>query len=104
MAITQKHKVEFMVTAVLPSDVEQELAQDLVKLAKAVMNGETHFKGHPIDGRQKHMLTVFVTEGMEGIAAFLIRQAMREAIKEMREEYADGDCFKFSPASVRKVS
>ena len=53
MAITQKHKVEFMVTSVLPTEVEQ---------------------------------------------------AMREAIKEMRKEYTDGDCFKFSPASVRKVS
>lgn len=53
MDITQKFKVEFMVTAVLPSDAEETIAQDLVKLAKAVMNG---------------------------------------------------DCFKFSPASVRKVS
>lgn len=104
MAITQKHKVEFLVTSVLPTEVEQAYAQDLVKLAKAVMAGETHYKGHPIGHRQKYMLQLFVTEGMEGVSAFLIRQALREAIKELREEYTDGDCFKFSPASVRKVS
>lgn len=104
MAITQKHKVEFLVTSVLPTDLEEDLVKDFIGIAKAIMAGETHYMGQPIDNRQKYMLQLFVTEGMEGVSTFLIRQAMREAIKGMREEYSDDDCFKFSPASVRKVS
>lgn len=104
MAITQKFKVEFMATAVLPSDVEQTIAQDLVKMAKAFMAGETHYKGRPIGQPQKHMMMLLATEGMEGVMSFIFRQGMREAVKEMREEYTDRESFKLSPASVRKVS
>lgn len=104
MAITQKFKVEFMVTAVLPTEVEEAIAKDLVQLAKAVMNGQTHHNGNLITHPQKYMLSLFATEGMEGVMSFLVRQGMREAIKEMREEYTDRESFKLSPASVRKVS
>lgn len=103
MAITQKHKVEFMVTSVLPTDVEQDIAKDLIKLAKSVSNGETHRNGVLIDQRQKRMLSLFVEGGMEAVSSFLVRTAIRESIREIRDEYSAGECFKLSPASVRKV-
>lgn len=97
MAMTKKFKVSFDVTAVMPSDVEASLFEDVKKLCHKAQDGEK------LDGRQKEALVQFLTYGMEGLMSFIVKTSMREAIKEMRSEYADGSCFKFSPATVREV-
>lgn len=98
MAMTKKFKVSFNVTAVMPSDVEAALFEDVKRLAKMVRDGD-----ESVSHKQREMLVQFLTNGMEGLMAFVVKQALRESIKEMKEEYADGDCFKFSPATVREV-
>lgn len=98
MAMTKKFKVSFDVTAKMASDVQAILEKDILQLCKQVGSGAI-----VPDGKQKEMIVQFLTYGMEGVMAFVVKQALREGIKEMREEYADGDCFKFSPATVREV-
>ena len=98
MAMTKKFKVSFDVTAKMASDVQAILEKDILHLCKQVGSGAI-----VPNGKQKEMLVQFLTNGMEGLMAFVVKQAMREGIKEMKEEYADGDCFKFSPATVREV-
>lgn len=98
MAMTKKFKVSFDVTAVMPSDIQAQIEAGMIKLCKQVGSGEVK-----PDGRQQEMIVQFLTYGMEGVMSFVVRNSMREAIKDMREEYADADCFKFSPATVREV-
>lgn len=98
MAMTKKFKVSFDVTAKMASDVQAILEKDILHLCKQVGSGA--IVPH---GKQKEMIVQFLTYGMEGVMAFVVKQALREGIKEMREEYADGGCFKFSPATVREV-
>lgn len=98
MAITKKFKVSFDVTAVMPSDIEAALLEEVKRLAKMVRDGD-----ESVSHKQREMLVQFLTNGMEGLMAFVVRTSFREAIKEMKEEYDDGDCFKFSPATVREV-
>lgn len=98
MAMTKKFKVSFDVTAVMPSDVQESIEADMIDLCKKVGSGEI-----TPDGRQKELIVQFLTNGMEGTMSFVVRNSMREAIKEMHREYSDADCFKFSPATVREV-
>lgn len=98
MAMTKKFKVSFDVTAVMPSDIQAQIEADMLKLCKQVGSGEVK-----PDGRQKEMIVQFLTHGMEGVMSFVVRTSMRDAIKEMHSEYADADCFKLSPATVREV-
>lgn len=98
MAMTKKFKVSFDVTSKMPSDVQAILEKDTLHLCKQVGSGAI-----VPNGKQKEMIVQFLTHGMEGVMAFVVKQALREGIKEMKEEYADGDCFKFSPATVREV-
>lgn len=102
MAITQKHRVEFTITSIMHTDVEQAIAKDLIKLAEAVSAGETHYGSLPIGPRQKHMVSLFVEGGMEAVASFLVRYSLRESIRELSDEFSTAGTFKFSPASVRK--
>lgn len=97
MAMTKKFKVSFDVTAIMPSDVEEKLFDDIKNLCHMAQEGEE------LTGKQKECLVQFLTYGMEGLMAFIVKTSIREAVKDMRTEYADGDCFKFSPATVREV-
>lgn len=98
MAITKKFKVSFDVTAKMPSDVQATLEKDTLHLCKQVGSGAI-----VPTGKQKEMIAQFMTHGMEGVMAFIVRSSFREAIKDMQEEYSDKDYFKLSPATVREV-
>ena len=98
MAMTKKFKVSFDVTAKMPSDVQAALEKDILHLCKQVGSGAI-----VPNGKQKEMIVQFLTYGMEGVMAFIVRSSFREAIKDMYEEYSDKDCFKLSPATVREV-
>lgn len=97
MAMTKKFKVSFDVTAVMPSDVQESVFEDIKRLCHMAQDGEE------LDGKQREALVQFLTYGMEGLMAFIVKTSLREGIKEMHSEYVDGDCFKFSPATVREV-
>lgn len=98
MAMTKKFKVSFDVTAKMPSDVQESIEKDMLRMCKQVGSGDI-----VPDGKQKEMIVQFLTHGMEGVMTFVVRTAFREAVKDMHEEYADKDCFKLSPATVREV-
>lgn len=98
MAITKKFKVSFDVTANMPSDVQATFEKGMLHLCKQVGSGDI-----VPDGKQKEMIVQFLTHGMEGVMAFVVRASFREAIKDMHEEFSDKDCFKLSPATVREV-
>lgn len=98
MAMTKKFKVSFDVTAKMTSDVQAILEKDMLHLCKQVGSGAI-----VPNGKQKEMIVQFLNNGMEGVMAFIVRTAFREAIKDMHEEYADKDSFKLSPATVREV-
>ena len=98
MAMTKKFKVSFDVTAKMASDVQEILEKDILHLCKQVGSGAI-----VPDGKQKEMIVQFLTYGMEGLMAFLVRTSFREAVKDFHEEYGDMDSFKLSPATVREV-
>lgn len=98
MAMTKKFKVSFDVTAVMPSDIEAALFEDVKRIAKMAREGD-----ESVSHKQREMLVQFLTNGMEGVMTFLVRTSFREAIKDIHEEYADKDSFKLSPATVREV-
>lgn len=98
MAMTKKFKVSFDVTAKMASDVQAILEKDILHLCKQVGSGAI-----VPNGKQKEMIVQFLTYGMDGVMAFLVRASFREAIKDMHEGYSDKDSFKLSPATVREV-
>ncbi|QXV72992.1 HNS binding protein [Edwardsiella phage PVN09] len=98
MTMTKKFKVSFDVTAKMTSDVQAILEKDMLHLCKQVGSGAIV----PND-KQKEMIVQFLTHGMEGLMTFVVRIALREAIKYMHEEYIDKDSIKLSPATVREV-
>jgi hypothetical protein len=98
MAMTKKFKVSFDVTSKMASDVQAILEKDILHLCKQVGSGAI-----VPNGKQKEMIVQFLTYGMDGVMAFLVRASFREAIKDMHEEYSDKDSFKLSPATVREV-
>lgn len=96
MAMTKRATVSFNLKAVLPSDQEEIILEGLVELAKGVHSG----KIKP-DGRQRHMLTVWLTEGMDSVIEFVLRDSFRSMIKEAVQDYSDAEFFSVSPATVR---
>lgn len=98
MAMTKKFKVSFDVTAKMSSDVQAILEKDMLHLCEQVGSGAI-----VPNGKQNEMIVQFLMYGMEGLMTFIVRTSLREAIKDMHEEYSDKDSFKLSPATVREV-
>lgn len=96
MAMTKRATVSFDLKAVLPSDQECIILEQLRELARDVHSG----KIKP-DAKQRHMLTVWLTEGMDSVIEFVLRSSFRSMIKEAVEDYSDAEFFKVSPAKVR---
>ena len=96
MAMTKRAIVSFNLKAVLPTDQEEIIIEGLRKLAKGVHSGEIK-----PDGKQRHMLTMWLTEGMDAVIEFLMRNSLRSMIKEAVQEYSDSEFFSVSPATVR---
>lgn len=96
MAMTKRAIVSFNLKAVLPTDQEEIIIEGLRELAKGVHSGEIN-----PDGKQRHMLTLWLTEGMDSVIEFLIRNNLRSMIKEAAQEYSDSEFFSVSPATVR---
>lgn len=94
MAMTKRARVSFTLKAVLPTDQEDLIVEGLRKLAKAVHSGEK------VDAKQKHMLKLWLTEGMDSVIEFVLRDSLRSIIKEGVQEYSDAEFFSVSPATV----
>lgn len=96
MAMTKRATVSFNLKAVLPTDQEEIIIEGLRELAKGVHSGEIK-----PDGKQRHMLTLWLTEGMDSVIEFVLRDSFRSMVKEAVQEYSDAEFFSVSPATVR---
>lgn len=96
MAMTKRAIVSFNFKAVLPTDQEEFIIKVLRELAKGVHSGEIN-----PDGKQRHMLTMWLTEGMDSVIEFVLRDNFRSMIKEAVQEYSGAEFFSVSPATVR---
>lgn len=96
MAMTKRAIVSFNLKAVLPTDQEEIIIKGLRELAKGVHSGEIN-----PDGKQRHMLTMWLTVGMDAVIEFILRANLRSMIKESIQEYSDSEFFSVSPATVR---
>lgn len=96
MAMTKRAIVSFNLKAVLPTDQEELIIKSLRELAKGVHSGEIN-----PNGRQRHMLTLWLTEGMDAVIEFVLRDIFRSMVKESVQEYSDSEFFSVSPATVR---
>ncbi len=96
MAMTKRAIVSFNLKAVLPTDQEEIIIKGLRELAKGVNSGEIN-----PDFKQSHMLTLWLTEGMEAVIELVLRDNFRSMIKEAVQEYSDAELFSVSPATVR---
>lgn len=96
MAMTKRAIVSFNLKAVLPTDQEEIIIDGLRELAKGVHSGEIN-----PDGKQRHMLTMWLTVGMDAVIEFILRDNLRSMIKKDIQEYSDSEFFSVSPATVR---
>lgn len=96
MAMTKRAIVSFNLKSVLPTDQEEIIIGGLRKLAKDVNSGEIE-----PDGKQRHMLTLWLTEGMDAVIEFILRDGLRSMVKEAVQEYSESEFFSVSPATVR---
>ncbi|QBQ73006.1 HNS binding protein [Hafnia phage vB_HpaA_yong1] len=96
MAMTKRAIVSFNLKAVLPTGQEELIVNVLRELAKVVHSGEIN-----PDGKQRHMLTLWLTEGMDAVIEFALRDRFRSMVKEAVQEYSDAEFFSVSPATVR---
>lgn len=99
MAITKRFNVSFDVTAVVNREGETNLQEFVMRIAKAVAAGEQ------VDDFKKEALVQALTYGPEGLTAFLIKQGLRELVKESYNELseAERELMRFSPATVTEV-
>lgn len=98
MAMTKKYKVSFEVTAVLSTEDQKDMEQDMLNFIKQVGKGEV-----VPDPLQKEMIVQFLTGGMEAAVSFVTRNLLRETVKDAQDEFMNEDQFRFSPATVREV-
>lgn len=96
MARTKRAIVSFNLKAVIPTDQEEIIIEGLRKLAKDVHSGEIK-----PDGAQRHVLTLWLTEGMDAVIEFGVRDSFRSMFKKAMQEYSDAELFSVSPATVR---
>lgn len=96
MAMTKRAIVSFNLKAVLPTDQEEFIIKGLRELAKDVHSGEIN-----PDGKQRHVLTLWLTEGMDAVIEFILRNHVRSVVKEAIQEYSDSELLSASPATVR---
>lgn len=99
MAMTKKFKVSFDVTAVIDSESEKNLSEFVMRAAKKAAAGEE------LNPFKQEMLVQALTYGPEGAAAFIIKQGLREMIKDAHADLSESErnLMRFSPAAVREV-
>lgn len=99
MAITKKFKVSFDVTAVIDSESEAAMAETVLELARRAGEGEE------LPMREREVLIQALTHGPDGVASFVLKQGLREMIKDAHGDLCDSEkeMLRFAPATVREV-
>lgn len=96
MAMTNRFKVSFEVTAKLSSEGQQKFVEGLIETSRKMVNGE------PVDPQQRAAVYTALYGGVEAavIQAYTmgIRELMRDTHKELSR--AERKSVKFSPATV----
>lgn len=97
MAITKRFKVSFEMTIVADSETEQVFNERIKELAHMVKANDPK-----VTPQEREMLVQALTHGAGGAVAFVAKQFIRNAIKELCDEQRR-EGLKFSPATVREV-
>lgn len=99
MAMTKRFNVSFNVTAVVDHEGEKNLNDFVMRIAKKVAAGEE------VNDFKKEALVQALTYGPEGLTSFLIKQGLRDFVKENYMDLAEEErkLMRFSPATVTEV-
>lgn len=97
MAITKRFKTTFEMTVVVDSETEQAINERVKELAHMVKANDPK-----VTPQEREMLVQALTHGADGVVAFVVKQSLRDAIKEMGDEHRS-EGFKFAPATIREV-
>ena len=99
MAMTKKFNVSFNVTAVISREDEEQLNDFVMRIAKKVAAGEE------VNDFKKEALVQALTYGPEGLASFLIKQGLRDFVKDNYMDLGEEERnrTRFSPATVTEV-
>lgn len=76
MAMTKRAIVSFNLKAVIPTDQEEFIIKCLREMAKGVHSGEIN-----PDGKQRHILTLWLTEGMDAVIECRTQEIAEEVVK-----------------------
>lgn len=93
MAMTKRFKVTFDMTVVITSEQEENMKNNVMRLAK-----KAH-EGGKLDALEREFLVRALTDGPEGAAVFAMQQSVRKAIRSELTE----DGIKLSPARVEVI-
>ncbi|WLW41091.1 hypothetical protein MJOCIBJJ_00025 [Serratia phage KKP 3708] len=94
MGVNKQFRVSFDVTATMSNEQEQEFLEALKELAKG-----------PRDPRQDNILVQALTFGPEGAIVAILKDGLREAIKNLGREVNSSELtIRFAPAEVRVKS
>lgn len=92
MGMNKQFRVSFDVTATMSNEQERDFMEALVKLGAMSI----------IKPRRKHILKAALTEGPEAAFESMIKEGLREAVKDLVNEMQCGElAIRFSPATVR---
>lgn len=94
MGMNKQFRVSFNVTATMSNEQEQEFLEALKELAKG-----------PRDPCQDNILFQALTFGPEGAIMTILKDGLREAIKDLGREIQQSEInIRFAPAEVRVKS
>lgn len=93
MTITKKFKVSFEVKAVITDEMEGHMAENMVRIAKAIQSGEK------VSFQEREFLIQCLTNGPDGGVAFALRSSLRDRVREEFQEQG----LKISPARVEVI-
>lgn len=98
MAITQKFKVTFDIKHVIDSKTEAQLDELVLETAR-FLSGKADKNHWPSRQFAEQVVIHALNGGKEAVAAFLVKQGLREYLRDELKE----DGFTFSPAFIREV-
>lgn len=87
MAMTKRMRVSFSLGAVLPTKNVENFKKTLCVLSRKVLNGEK------INGFERKMVEVGVTEGLEAVVELVIKKCIVELMKEDLSDYSEQPSF-----------
>lgn len=97
MAVTKRFAVGFETTFVVDTETETAIKERVKALAHMVKANDPE-----VTPQEREMLVQALTHGIDGVVSFVVKQSLRDFIKELGDEHRS-EGFKFSPATIRTI-